>query len=54
MKNEAEKEQVLLMANEAKDRLYEVINKLEELGYSRKAQSGMSLIYEIEKWQNRK
>jgi hypothetical protein len=54
MKNEQEKGRALAMANEAKDRLYEVVGKLEELGYSRKAKSGMSLIYAIEQWQNRR
>lgn len=44
---------ILSMANEAKDRLYAMAEKLEEAGYHRKAQSCMSLIYQIEAWQNR-
>ena len=44
----------LMMANEAKDRLYEVVEKLEALGYGRKAKSGMMLIHMIEEWQNRR
>ena len=52
--NAYEKERVLSMANEAKDRLYEVVRLLEELGYDRKAKSGMALIHRIEEWQNRR
>lgn len=41
-------------ANKAKDVLYEVAQKLESLGYIRKSQSCMTLVYTIEKWQNRR
>ena len=40
-------------ANEAKDRLSRISEKLEELGYYRKAKSCMTLVYQIEEWQNR-
>lgn len=39
-------------ANEAKDRLARLANRLEEAGYLRKAQSCMTLVYKIEEWQN--
>lgn len=41
-------------ANKAKDVLYEVAQKLESLGYIRKSQSCMTLVYTIETWQNRR
>lgn len=41
-------------ANKAKDVLYEVARKLESLGYIRKSQSCMTLVYTIETWQNRR
>lgn len=47
------KRDILMKANEAKDRLYEIAQELEEEGYSRKAKSCMSLIHQIEEWQNR-
>lgn len=47
------KREILADANQAKDRLYEIVCKLEEEGYFRKAKSGMNLIYAIEEWQNR-
>lgn len=53
MKND-EYERILLEANEAKDRLARIAEKLEELGKHRKAQSCMTLVYNIETWQNRK
>lgn len=40
-------------ANEAKDRLAEIAERLEEAGFIRKAKSAMNLVYLIEKWQNR-
>ena len=40
--------------NVAKERLCELANKLEEMGFHRKAQSCMKLVYEIEAWQHRK
>lgn len=49
-----EKEHALMLANEAKDRLREAVEKLEALGYKRKAKSGMNLIYMIEDWKNRR
>lgn len=39
--------------NAAKDRLYEVHNKLLEAGFERKANSCFNLILKIEEWQNR-
>lgn len=45
---------VLSEANKAKDVLYEVAQKLESLGYIRKSQSCMTLVYTIETWQNRR
>jgi hypothetical protein len=41
-------------ANQAKDRLARLAEKLEEAGYHRKAKSCMGLVYAIEEWQNRK
>lgn len=41
-------------ANKAKDVLYEVAQKLESLGYIRKSQSCMTLVYTIETWQRRR
>lgn len=52
-RNEEEKRRALLEANEAKNRLAQIANKLEELGYARKAKSCMTLVYQIEEWQNR-
>lgn len=49
-----EYERVLSEANKAKDVLYEVAQKLESLGYIRKSQSCMTLLYTIETWQNRR
>lgn len=40
-------------ANEAKDRLARLADKLESKGYHRKARSCMALVYKIEEWQNR-
>lgn len=45
---------VLSEANKAKDVLYEVAQKLESLGYTRKSQSCMTLVHTIETWQNRR
>lgn len=53
MKNMAEIERAISEANEAKDRLNRVAEKLEELGATRKARSCMNLVYSIEEWQNR-
>lgn len=52
-RNEEEKRRALSEANEAKNRLAQIANKLEELGYARKAKSCMTLVYQIEEWQNR-
>lgn len=43
---------ILTEANKAKDKLAHVANELEELGYTRKARSCMTLVYKIEAWQN--
>ena len=40
-------------ANQAKDRLSQLAEKLEVAGYHRKAKSCMTLVYKIEEWQNR-
>ena len=45
-------ERALSDANQAKDRLYDIVCELEELGYKRKAKACMNLIYKIEAWQN--
>ena len=42
------------MANEAKDRLADIAERLENAGFERKAKSCMNLIFAIEAWQNRK
>ena len=49
-----EYERTISEANKAKDALYEVAQKLESLGYIRKAQSCMTLVHTIETWQNRR
>lgn len=43
---------ILMRANEAKDRLARIAEDLEALGASRKAKSCMNLVYKIEAWQN--
>lgn len=53
-KDNAEFLRLLSEANEAKDRLARLSDKLEEAGYHRKAKSCMSLVWAIETWQNRK
>ena len=53
MKDYEKLQKLLNEANEAKDRLARVAEKLEEEGFSRKAQSCMTLVYKIEEWQNR-
>jgi len=51
--SEEELYELLMEANEAKDRLARIAEKLEEAGYKRKASSCMTLVYNIEEWQNR-
>ena len=51
--DESEYPRILMEANEAKDRLQQVAQKLDEIGKHRKAKSCMTLIYMIEEWQNR-
>lgn len=46
-------ERCMGMANEAKDRLAYIAERLEEAGYVRKAKSCMNLVYLIETWQNK-
>lgn len=41
-------------ANEAKERLARIAEKLMQEGYIRKAKSCMTLVYNIEEWQRRK
>ena len=48
-----EYEEIVLEANQAKDRLYNIVCKLEEIGKARKAKSLMTIIYKIEEWQNK-
>ncbi len=48
-----EKERLIQMANQAKERLAEISERLEEAGFPRKAKSCMTLVYNIEAWQNR-
>ena len=50
--DEREYERILNEANEAKDRLSKIADKLDELGAHRKAKSCMTLVWNIEKWQN--
>jgi hypothetical protein len=52
-KNMEEIERILLEANEAKDRLARIAEKLGNAGCARKARSCMNLVYKIEEWQNR-
>lgn len=49
-----EYERAISEANKAKDVLYEIAQKLESLGYMRKSQSCMTLVYTIETWQHRR
>lgn len=53
-RNKDEFERCMDMANEAKDRLADIAERLEEAGYVRKARSCMNLVYLIEAWQNRR
>jgi len=53
MKDYDKYERLIEEANEAKDRLARVAEKLEEAGFHRKANSCMTLVYKIEEWQNR-
>ena len=53
MKDYAEIERAIADANLAKDRLYDIVCRLEELGEIRKAKSLMTLIYKIEEWQTK-
>ena len=52
-KDREEFDRCMDMANEAKDRLADIAERLEEAGYTRKAKSAMTLVYLIEEWQNR-
>jgi hypothetical protein len=53
-KNKTEElKQIIIKANGAKDRLYEMVCELKEAGYNQKAKSLMTLIYKIEEWQNK-
>lgn len=52
-KNREEFDRLLSEANEAKDRLARIADKLEEAGYVRKAKSCMRLVYDIYEWQHR-
>ena len=47
-----EYERLLMEANEAKDRLARIAERLEEGGKVRKARSCMTLVWRIEEWQN--
>lgn len=49
--NEEEYKRVINEANEAKDRLYRIAHKLENMGCARKANGAMALVYKIEAWQ---
>ena len=53
-KDREEFEKCMEMANEAKDRLADIAERLEEAGYTRKAKSCMNLVYAVEAWQNRR
>ena len=52
-KDREEFERCMEMANEAKDRIADIAERLERAGYTRKAKSAMNLVYAIETWQNR-
>lgn len=52
-KDRTEFDRLMGEANEAKDRLADIAERLEEAGYIRKARSCMNLVYLIEEWQNR-
>ena len=55
MKKDIEEyERLIEEANEAKDRLASIAERLEEAGYIRKSKSCMTIVYNIEDWQNRK
>ena len=53
MKDQETLNRLLTEANEAKERLARIAEKLEEAGYNRKASSCMTLVYRIEEWQRR-
>jgi len=53
MKDQETLKRLLTEANEAKERLARIAEKLEEAGYNRKASSCMTLVYRIEEWQRR-
>lgn len=52
-KDNNEFRRLVMEANDAKDRLTRIADKLEEAGYHRKAKSCMTLVYAIETWQRR-
>ena len=52
--NEHDYVRLLMEANEAKERLARISEKLESMGKKQKAKSCMTLVYRIEEWQNRK
>lgn len=47
------KRRYLEQANQAKDRMAMIAQELEEAGFHRKAQSAMTIVYQIEAWQHR-
>lgn len=51
--SDEEYHRLICKANEAKDRLAQIAEELEEAGCTRKAGSCMTLVYRIEEWQNR-
>ena len=53
MKDRERFNELMMRANKAKDVIARIAEELEEEGYTRKAQSGMQLVYKIEAWQNR-
>ena len=54
MTNTEKLKKLLMEANEAKERLARIAEKLEEAGFKRKANSCMTLVYRIEDWQNKR
>lgn len=52
MKDYEEKERLLDSATPAKDRLIDIADKLEDAGFTRKANSLRTLIEKLEIWQN--
>ena len=53
MSTTEELRRLLMEANEAKERLARIAERLEEAGFKRKAKSCMTIVYKIEDWQHK-